>query len=83
MVNMWLDSCVLNTLPPIHAAPTVTFTSPNYEVLENNGPAVVCVRKDLDVVGSFFVTISSRESVPRDAEGIHSATIHNFILLRC
>ena len=50
--------------------PTVTFTSPNYVVSENNGSATVCVRKDLVVVGSFVVAITSRESVPRDAEGM-------------
>ena len=56
--------------------PTVTFTSPNYEVLENNGTATVCVRKDLEVVGSFDVDITSREIVPRQAEGMHSASVH-------
>ena len=36
---------------------------------------MVCVVKDLDVVGSFDVTVTSRERVPQDAEGMHCSTV--------
>ena len=81
-VHVSLGSCI-NT-PSSNPVPTVRFTSPTYDVVENAGPAVVCVMKDLEVVGSFDVTITSRETIPQDAEGMHSAQVQVPIaLLMC
>ena len=72
-VHVSLGSCI-NT-PSSNPVPTVSFTSPTYDVVENAGPAIVCVMKDLEVVGSFDVTITSRETIPQDAEGMHSSQV--------
>ena len=45
------------------------FTSPTYSVVENAGPAVVCVIKDSEIAQSFSVRVRSLEPAPPNATG--------------
>ena len=48
------------------------FTSPTYSVVENAGPAVVCVIKDSEIDQPFSVDVISLELIPADATGEQS-----------
>ena len=51
------------------------FTSPTYSVVENDGPAVVCVMRDSEIAQSFRVDVISLELIPADATGELSRTM--------
>ena len=45
------------------------FTSLTYSVVENAGPAVVCVIRDSEIAQPFSVDVISLELIPADATG--------------